>query len=81
LNAQQSARTKSKFVSKRVVYILLSSEMSFLRLAAAHVAGVQAGVADGVLLAQPGEETLETEAVAAVRGGAVSGREKLVVGL
>jgi hypothetical protein len=48
---------------------------SSLRLAAAHVAGVQASVADGVLLAQPGEEALETETVATVRGGAVSVRE------
>ena len=48
--------------------------MGFLRLAAAHVAGVQAGVTDGVLLAQPGEEALEAETVAAVRGGAVPGR-------
>lgn len=54
--------------------------MSFLRLAAAHVAGVQAGVADGVLLAQPGEEALEAETIATVRGGAVSVRE-LVDGL
>ena len=36
------------------------------RLAAAEVAGVQAAVADGVLLAEPGEEALETESVAAV---------------
>jgi predicted regulator of Ras-like GTPase activity (Roadblock/LC7/MglB family) len=43
-----------------------------LRLATAHVAGVQAGVTDGVLVAQPCEETLETETVAAVGGGAVS---------
>lgn len=49
--------------------------MFSLRLAAAHVAGVQAGVADGVLLAQPGEETLEAETVAAVGRGAVSVRE------
>jgi hypothetical protein len=54
--------------------------MGFLRLAAAHVAGVQAGVADGVLLAQPGEEALEAETVAAVGGGAVPVREKLVDG-
>jgi len=38
------------------------------RLAAAEVAGVQAAVADGMLLAEPGEETLETESVTAVRG-------------
>jgi hypothetical protein len=43
-----------------------------LRLATAHVAGVQAGVADSVLVAQPCEETLEAETVATVRGGAVS---------
>jgi hypothetical protein len=54
--------------------------MSLLRLAAAHVAGVQAGVADGVLLAQPGEEALEAETVATVGGGAVPVREKLVDG-
>ena len=54
--------------------------MGFLRLAAAHVAGVQAGVTDGVLLAQPGEEALEAETVAAVGRGAVPGREKLVDG-
>ena len=36
------------------------------RLAAAEVAGVQAAVADGVLLAEPGEEALETESVTAV---------------
>ena len=47
---------------------------SSLRLAAAHVAGVQAGVADGVLLAQPGEEALEAETVAAVGAGSVSRR-------
>jgi hypothetical protein len=41
------------------------------RLAAAEVAGIQAAVADGVLLAEPCEEALETEAVAAVRRGAV----------
>lgn len=42
------------------------------RLATAEVAGVQAAVADGVLLAEPGEETLEPEAVAAVGRGTVS---------
>jgi hypothetical protein len=42
-----------------------------LRLAAPKVARVQAAVADGVLLAQPREEALETEAVAAMGGGAV----------
>ena len=42
-----------------------------LRLAAPEVARVQAAVADGVLLAQPSEEALETQAVAAVGGGAV----------
>ncbi len=42
-----------------------------LRLAAAHVARVQAGVADGVLVAQPSKEALETETVAAVGRGAV----------
>ena len=41
------------------------------RLAAAKVARVQAAVAYSVLLTQPGEETLETETVAAVGGGAV----------
>ena len=45
--------------------------MSGLGLAAPEVARVQAAVADGVLLAQPGEEALEAEAVAAVGGGAV----------
>lgn len=36
------------------------------RLAATEVAGIQAAVADGVLLAEPGEEALETEPVAAM---------------
>jgi hypothetical protein len=38
------------------------------RLAATKVAWVQAAVANGMLLAQPSEEALETETVAAVRG-------------
>jgi translation initiation factor 6 (eIF-6) len=42
-----------------------------LRLAAAHVTGVQAGVADGMLVAQPGEEALQTKTVATVGRGAV----------
>ena len=54
--------------------------MSGLGLAAPEVARVQAAVADGVLLAQPGEEALEAETVAAVGRGAVPGREKLVDG-
>ena len=41
------------------------------RLAAAEVAGVKAAVADGVLLAEPGEEALETESVTAVGRRAV----------
>lgn len=49
------------------------------RLAAAHVARVQAGVTDGVLVAQPGEETLEAETVSTVRRGAVSVRRKVLV--
>ena len=49
-----------------------------LGLAAAHVTGVQAGVADCVLVAQPGEEALQTETVATVRGGTVSARPLLV---
>jgi hypothetical protein len=48
------------------------------RLAAAEVARVQAAVADGVLLAQPGEEALETETVAAVGAGSVSEEHVLV---
>jgi hypothetical protein len=46
--------------------------MIYLRLATAHVTRVQASVADGVLVAQPGEEALEAETVAAVGRGAVS---------
>jgi hypothetical protein len=49
-----------------------------LRLAAAHVTGVQAGVADGMLVAQPGEEALQTETVATVGRGAVSVKLLLV---
>lgn len=41
-------------------------------LAAPEVARVQTAVAHRVLLAQPGEEALEAQAVAAVRGGSVS---------
>jgi hypothetical protein len=41
------------------------------RLATAKVAGIQAAVTDGMLLAQPCEEALETETVAAVGRGAV----------
>jgi hypothetical protein len=41
------------------------------RLASSKVARVQAAVADCMLLAQPCEEALETETVAAVRRGAV----------
>lgn len=41
------------------------------RLASAHVTRVQTGIANGMLLAQPGEEALETETVAAVGRGAV----------
>ena len=49
-----------------------------LRLAAAHVTGVQAGVADCVLVAQPGKEALQTETVATVGRRAVSVRFLLV---
>ena len=49
------------------------------RLAASKVARVQAAVADSVLLAQPGEEALETEAVAAVRGGPVPNITLIIV--
>jgi hypothetical protein len=48
------------------------------RLAAAKVAGVQAAVADRVLLAQPGEEALETETVAAVGAGTIPEEHMLV---
>jgi hypothetical protein len=46
-------------------------ENDYSRLAATEVARIQAAVADGVLLAQPSEEALETETVAAVGRGAV----------
>jgi hypothetical protein len=49
-----------------------------LRLAAAHVTGVQAGVADSVLVAQPGEEALQTETVATVGRRTVSVKDMLV---
>ena len=52
--------------------------MGRLRLAAAHVTGVQAGVADSVLVAQPGEEALQTETVATVGRRAVSVKSSLV---
>lgn len=42
------------------------------RLATAEVAGVQAAVADSVLLAEPGKEALETESVTAVGRRTVS---------
>jgi hypothetical protein len=42
------------------------------RLAAAEVAGVQAAVADGVLLAEPSEEAFKTQSVAAVGRRTVS---------
>jgi len=48
------------------------ADVRYLRLAAAHVTGIQASVTDGVLVAQPGEEALQAETVATVRGGAVS---------
>lgn len=47
--------------------------MESLRLAAPEVAWIQAAVADGVLLAEPGEEALEAEAVPAVGRGTVPG--------
>ena len=52
-----------------------------LRLAAAHVTGVQAGVADCVLVAKPGKEALQTETVATVGRRAVSVRSLLVYGM
>lgn len=51
---------------------------SRLRLAAAHVTGVQAGVAHGMLVAQPGEEALQTKTVATVGGRSVPARFLLV---
>jgi hypothetical protein len=42
-----------------------------LRRAAAGETGVQGAVADGVASAQPGQEALQTETVAAVGGGTV----------
>jgi hypothetical protein len=48
------------------------------RLATAEVAGVQAAVADGVLLAQPGEEALETKTVTAVGAGTIPEEHMLV---
>jgi hypothetical protein len=42
-----------------------------LGLAATEVARIQAAVADGVLRAEPCEETLETKSVTAVGGGTV----------
>jgi hypothetical protein len=46
-------------------------ENDYLRLTATEVARVQAAITDGVLLAQPSEEALETETVAAVGRRAV----------
>jgi hypothetical protein len=57
---------------------LIRETTTHLRLAAAHVTGVQAGVADGMLVAQPGEEALQTETVATVGRRTVSVKDMLV---
>ena len=46
--------------------------MRRLRSATTHVTGVETAVADGVLVAQPGEEALEAETVASVGRRAIS---------
>lgn len=43
----------------------------YLGLAAAHEARVQATCADGMLVGHPGEEALQAEAIASMRGSAV----------
>lgn len=43
-----------------------------LGLATAHVAWVQTSVAYSVLLAEPGQKSLQSESIAAVRRGAVA---------
>lgn len=45
--------------------------LRFLRGATARETRIQRAVADSVATAQPGEETLQTETVAAVGGGTI----------